>query len=143
MLNICKLQSLHFSIDRSLSLPNLSSPFITGRKRHRSVTIAGELKDYLEDEEEDEDEIGKKTFFQQLYRDICQLVRVLRILPFLLLCVCVTMITIFYDATWTFLVDYMSKHNLSAEKGSHLILGVGIVAIFGEIGYGYMGDSKR
>lgn len=142
VLNICKLQSLHFSIDRSLSLPNLSSPFITGRKRHRSVTIAGELKDIFE-EEEDEDEIGKKNCFEQLYRDICQLVRVLRILPFLLLCICVTMITIFYDATWTFLVDYMSKNNLSAEKGSHLILGVGIVAIIGEIGYGYMGDSKR
>lgn len=142
VLNMCKLQSLHFSIDRSLSLPNLSSPFITGRKRHRSVTVAGELKEYLEDEEEDEDET-KKSFFQQLYRDICQLVRVLRILPFLLLCVCVTMITVFYDATWTFLVDYMSKKNQTAEKGSHLIFGVGIVAIFGEIGYGYMGDSKR
>jgi hypothetical protein len=53
------------------------------------------------------------------------------------------MITIFYDATWTFLIDYMQKNDLSAEKGSHLILAVGIIAIFGEIGYGYMGDSKR
>ncbi len=143
VLNICKLQSLHFSIDRSLSLPNLYSPIIAGRKRHRSVTIAGNIEDYLEDEEEDEDETGKKNIFEQIYRDICKLVRVLRILPFLLLCICVTMITIFYDATWTFLIDYMKQNDLTPEKGSHLILGVGIVAIFGEIGYGYMGDSKR
>jgi hypothetical protein len=143
VLNICKLQSLHFSIDRSLSLPNLYTPVGAGRKRHRSLTVARNIDDYLEDEEEDEDEIGKKNFFQQIYRDICKLLRVLRILPFLLLCVCVTMITIFYDATWTFLVDYMQKNDLTPEKGSHLILGVGIVAIFGEIGYGYMGDSKR
>jgi hypothetical protein len=143
VLNICKLQSLHFSIDRSLSLPNLYSPIIAGRKRHRSTTVPGNIEDYLEDEEEDEGETGKKSFFEQLYRDICKLVRVLRILPFLLLCVCVTMITIFYDATWTFLIDYMQKNDLSAEKGSHLILAVGIIAIFGEIGYGYMGDSKR
>jgi hypothetical protein len=53
------------------------------------------------------------------------------------------MITIFYDATWTFLIDYMKKNDLTSENGSHLILAVGIVAIFGEIGYGYMGDSKR
>ncbi len=143
VLNICKLQSLHFSIDRSLSLPNLYSPILTGRKRHRSLTVPGNIEDYLEDEEEDEDEISKKNFFQQIYRDICKLVRVLRILPFLLLCICVTIITIFYDATWTFLIDYMKQNDLSPEKGSHLILGVGIVAIFGEIGYGYMGDSKR
>jgi len=143
VLNICKLQSLHFSIDRSLSLPNLYSPILAGRKRHRSLTVPGNIEDYLEDEEEDEDEISKKNFFQQIYRDICKLVRVLRILPFLLLCICVTIITIFYDATWTFLIDYMKQNDLSPEKGSHLILGVGIVAIFGEIGYGYMGDSKR
>jgi predicted MFS family arabinose efflux permease len=139
VLNICKLQSLHFSIDRSLSLPNLYTPI----KRHRSLTVTGDIDDYLEDEDEDEDEIRKKNFFEQFYRDICKLFRVLRILPFLLLCVCVTMITIFYDATWTFLVDYMNKNNLTSEKGAHLILGVGIVSIFGEIGYGYMGDSKR
>jgi hypothetical protein len=132
VLNICKLQSLHFSIDRSLSLPNLYSPIIAGRKRHRSVTIAGH-----------DDETVRKTFYEQIYRDICKLVRVLRILPFLLLCISVTMITIFYDATWTFLIDYMNKNDLSAQKGPHIILGVGIVAIFGEIGYGYMGDSKR
>lgn len=143
VLNICKLQSLHFSIDRSLSLPNLYSPILAGRKRHRSLTVAGDIDDYLEDEDEDEDEIRKKNFFEQLYHDICKLLRVLRILPFLLLCICVTMITIFYDATWTFLVDYMNKNNLTSEKGAHLILGVGIVSIFGEIGYGYMGDSKR
>lgn len=143
VLNICKLQSLHFSIDRSLSLPNLYSPIAAGRKRHRSVTITGELEKYLEDEEDDEDETGKKTFFSQLYRDICKLVRVLRILPFLLLCICVTMITIFYDATWTFLIDYMKISNPSVERGPHLLMGVGIVAIFGEIGYGYLGDSKR
>jgi hypothetical protein len=143
VLNICKLKSLHFSIDRSLSLPNLYSPIVAGRKRHRSLTKTGNIEDYLEDEEEDEDEIGKKNCLQQTYRDICKLFRVLRILPFLLLCICVTMVTIFYDATWTFLIDYMKKNDLTAEKGSHLILGVGIVAIFGEIGYGYMGDSKR
>ena len=143
VLNICKLQSLHFSIDRSLSLPNLYSPILAGRKRHRSVTVPGKIEDYLEDEEEDEDEIGKKTIYEQIYRDICKLVRVLRILPFLLLCICVTMITIFYDATWTFLVDYMQENGLTAENGSHLIFAVGIVAIIGEIGYGYMGDSKR
>jgi hypothetical protein len=143
VLNICKLQSLHFSIDRSLSLPNLYSPIIPGRKRHRSLTVTGDMEDYLEDEEEDEDEAKKKNIFEQIYRDICKLVRVLRILPFLLLCICVTMITIFYDATWTFLLDYMNKNDLKPEKGAHLILGVGIVAIFGEIGYGYMGDSKR
>ena len=107
------------------------------------MTITGELEKYLEDEEDDEDETGKKTFFSQLYRDICKLVRVLRILPFLLLCICVTMITIFYDATWTFLIDYMKISNPSVERGPHLLMGVGIVAIFGEIGYGYMGDSKR
>jgi hypothetical protein len=143
VLNICKLQSLHFSIDRSLSLPNLYSPIIAGRKRHRSVTLPGQIEDYLEEEEEEEDEARKKNMLEQLYHDICKLVRVLRILPFLLLCICVTMITIFYDATWTFLIDYMKKNDLTAEKGSHLILGVGIVAIFGEIGYGYLGDSKR
>ncbi|CAF1258276.1 unnamed protein product [Adineta steineri] len=143
VLNICKLQSLHFSIDRSLSLPNLYSPQIAGRKRHRSVTVPGNIEDYLEDEEEDEDEIAKKNCFQLLYRDICKLLRVLRILPFLLLCICVTMITIFYDATWTFLVDYMQDNKLKTEQGSHLIFAVGVIAIFGEIGYGYMGDSKR
>lgn len=143
VLNICKLQSLHFSIDRSLSLPNLYSPMIAGRKRHRSVTVVGDIEDYLQDEEDEEDDTTKKTTFEQLYRDICKLVRVLRILPFLLLCICVTMITIFYDATWTFIVDYMHKYEIPETKGSHLLLGVGIVAIFGEIGYGYMGDSKR
>jgi hypothetical protein len=143
VLNMCKLQSLHYSIDRSLSLPNLYSPIIAGRKRLRSLTIPRDIEDYLVEEEEEEEELRKKNIFEQLYRDICKLVRVLRILPFLLLCICVTMITIFYDATWTFLVDYMNKNDLTAEKGSHLILGVGIVAIFGEIGYGYMGDSKR
>ena len=142
VLNICKLQMLHFSIDRSLSLPNLYSPMISGRKRRRSVTVTGDLADE-EDEEDDEDQTGKKTFAQQLYRDICKLIRVLRILPFLLLCICVTMITIFYDATWTFLIDYMKRNNLSDENGAHIVLAVGIVAIFGEIGYGYMGDSKR
>lgn len=142
-MNICKLQSLHYSIDRSLSLPNLYSPMLAGKKRHRSLTVSRNIEDYLEGEEEEEDETEKKTFFQQIYRDICKLVRVLRILPFLLLCISVTIITIFYDATWTFLVDYMKKNNLTAEQGSHLILAVGIIAIFGEIGYGYMGDSKR
>ena len=143
VLNLCKLQSLHFSIDRSLSLPNLYSPITMGRKRFRSVTIKGSDDDYFEDEEEDDGEKGEKTFFSQTYRDISELVRVLRILPFLLLCICVTMITIFYDATWTFLIDYMKKNNLSAEKGTHLVSSVGIIAIFGEIGYGYLGDSKR
>ncbi|CAF2525493.1 unnamed protein product [Rotaria sp. Silwood2] len=143
VLNICKLQSLHFSIDRSLSLPNLYSPILAGKKRHRSLAVPKNIEDYLKDEEEEEDEIQKKTFFEQIYHDVCKLLRVLRILPFLLLCVCVTMITIFYDATWTFLIDYMKKNDLTAEKGSHLIFSVGIVAIFGEIGYGYMGDSKR
>ncbi|CAF1288217.1 unnamed protein product, partial [Adineta ricciae] len=141
LLNICKLQSLHFSIDRSLSLPNLYSPIVAGRKRHRSVTVPGNIEDYLEDEEEDE--IEKKNFFEQLYRDICKLLRVLRILPFLLLCICVTIVTIFYDATWTFLVDYMGRNGIDSEKGAHLLLVVGIISIFGEIGYGYMGDSKR
>lgn len=144
VLNICKLQSLHFSIDRSLSLPNLYSPIIAGRKRHRSVTVQGQLEKYLEDEEEDEtDEITKKSLVQQIYRDICKLVRVLRILPFLLLCLSVTIITIFYDSTWTFIVDYMKDNHLTDKDGSHLVSAVGIVAIFGEIGYGYMGDSKR
>ncbi|CAF0928793.1 unnamed protein product [Rotaria sordida] len=144
VLNICKLQSLHFSIDRSLSLPNLYSPILAGKKRHRSLTVSRNIEDYLkEEEEEDEDEIEKKSFFEQICHDVGKLLRVLRILPFLLLCICVTMITIFYDATWTFLIDYMKKNDLSAEKGSHLIFSVGIVAIFGEIGYGYMGDSKR
>ncbi|CAF3396264.1 unnamed protein product [Rotaria sp. Silwood1] len=142
VLNICKLQSLHFSIDRSLSLPNLYSPMLAGRKRHRSLTIPKNIEDYLKEEEEEE-EIQKKNAFEQIYHDVCKLLRVLRILPFLLLCICVTMITIFYDATWTFLIDYMKKNDLSSEKGSHLIFSVGIVAIFGEIGYGYMGDSKR
>ncbi|CAF3337165.1 unnamed protein product [Rotaria socialis] len=143
VLNICKLQSLHFSIDRSLSLPNLYSPMLAGRRRHRSLTVPRNIEDYLKDEEEEEDEAKKKNICQQIYHDICKLVRVLRILPFLLLCVCVTIITIFYDATWTFLIDYMKQNNLTAEQGSHLILAVGIVAIFGEIGYGYLGDSKR
>lgn len=142
VLNICKLQSLHFSIDRSLSLPNLYSPIGPGRKRHRSVTIQGKIETYLEDEEEEEDET-KKPIFQQIYRDICELVRVLRILPFLLLCISVTIITVFYDATWTFIVDYMKDKGLTDKHGSHLVSAVGIVAIFGEIGYGYMGDSKR
>ena len=107
------------------------------------MTVTGHVEDYLEDEEDEEDGPGKKAFLGQLYRDVCKLVRVLQILPFLLVCVCVTMITIFYDATWTFLIDYMERSGSSSNEGSHLIFGVGVISIFGEIGYGYLGDSKR
>ncbi|CAF0976687.1 unnamed protein product, partial [Didymodactylos carnosus] len=129
LLNICKLQSLHFRIDRSLSCPNLFSS-----KQLIPFPVVGD---------EDEDEKKTRNPFKIIYRELCQLVKVLRILPFLLLCFSVTIITIFYDATWTFLIDYMKKNHLSDDTGSHLILAVGIISIFGEIGYGYMGDSKR
>ena len=137
-------QSLHTSLNHKSSLINLQTPMLTAGKRHHSITILRSIEDVTKiKENEDENEIKKKNWCKKLYKDVCRLVNVFRILPFLLFCLCVTMITIFYDATWTFVVDYMKRSNLTAEKGSHIIFGAGLIAIFGEIGFGYMGDSKK
>ena len=137
-------QSLYISLNHKSSLTNLHTPMLTAGKRHHSLAVARSIEDITKiKENEDGNEIKKKNWCKQLYKDVCRLVNVFRILPFLLFCLCVTMITIFYDATWTFVVDYMKRSNLTAEKGSHIIFGAGFIAIFGEIGYGYIGDSKK
>ncbi|CAF0886291.1 unnamed protein product, partial [Didymodactylos carnosus] len=129
LLNICKLQNLYSRIDRSLSCPNL--------------VPSKQLISFPPIIDKDKEEKTSENPLKFIYRELCQLAKVLKILPFLLLCFSVTIITIFYEATWTFLVDYMNKNNLSDNTGSHIILAVGIILIFGEIGFGYMGDSKR